>query len=60
MKPLLRLVPRAPLTGTAPVGAAPLAARPQVLPLRHAPRQLELPLSFASAPAPRPDSLRTG
>jgi hypothetical protein len=43
-------------TGTA--GAAPAGARSQVLPPRHAPRQLELPLLFAPA-APR-HRLRTG
>lgn len=38
--------------------APPAGARSQVLPLRHAPRQLELPLLFAPA-APR-HRLRTG
>jgi hypothetical protein len=43
---------------TATAGAAPAGARSQVLPPRHAPRQLELPLLFAPA-APR-QRLRTG
>ncbi len=64
MNPLLRFELRAPAAGggrestSAAVSAAPTGARSQVLPLRHAPRQLELPLLFAPA-APR-HRLRTG
>lgn len=62
MNPSLRFELRASAAGgpreSAGAGAPALAVRPQVLPLRHAPRQLELPLLFAPA-APR-HRLRTG
>ncbi|HSV71254.1 MAG TPA: hypothetical protein VLI72_14190 [Methylibium sp.] len=64
MNTLQRFVLRAPATGglhEPGAGSAPTAvARAQVLPLRHAPRQLELPLLFAPAAAPRHNRLRTG
>lgn len=63
MNTLQRFVLRAPAAGGLhePGGGAAAATtvvRTQVLPLRHAPRQLELPLLFAPA-APR-QRLRTG
>lgn len=61
----LRFVLRAGAAGTAQAGtgagtAAPTLTRAQVLPLRHAPRQLELPLTSAPTAPARQSRLRTG